>query len=585
MNPPTNLSTGLLGYLRNYRGRLVAGGILVVAAVAVALAIPFILRYVLDDLLEGTISGQKLLWYVLAYAVAHLASGGLALCMRRVMFGVGYGVETDLRRDMFARLTLQDPAFYAGERTGDLMTRMTSDLQSIRELVSLGLLHGWRTIVGITLAFVVMFAINVPITLMMLVWVPTVSIAFFLMLRVLRRRYDASQEQYSTLSSFVQESLGGIRTIKGFAIEPLRLKAFDGLNRDYMNLNLALSRIERLAFPLMGLCFAFGVAGVLLFGGRQVIQDRMSAGELVQFSQYLFFLRWPMLALGWTATLFQRGAASWARASKLLEAVPAIRDGDQTDSQLSSVAGAITFEGVSLHREGRALLEHIDLVVPEGATVGITGPTGSGKTLLASMIPRLIEPTLGTVRIGGRDVREYSLSALRAHVGMAPQEPFLFSDTLGHNIGFGLGMDEEERVVWAADVAQLRPDLEVLPSGLDTVLGERGVTLSGGQRQRTAISRAIAREVPILILDDIFSAIDTQTEALILEQLSKVVLERSCLLISHRVSTLRHADFIVVLEGGRITQQGSHDVLVNQAGYYQELDEMQRLEARLEESE
>jgi ATP-binding cassette subfamily B protein len=315
----------------------------------------------------------------------------------------------------------------------------------------------------------------------------------------------------------------------------------------------------------------------------------MSIGEWVQFQQYIIFLQWPMLALGWIINLFQRGAASWKRLHTILDARPLVRDHAQTDPSRQDVRGDIVFDGVKIEREGRALLDGINMVVPQGKTIGITGPTGAGKTLLVSLVARVIETSSGHVSIGGTDVRTYPLEVLRQHVGMAPQEPFLFSDTLARNIAFGVSSAEDieaeahdERIHWAADVAHLSSDVERFPAKFETMLGERGVTLSGGQRQRTAISRAVARNPAVLILDDVMSAVDTQTEARILAGLRPVLRGRTSILVSHRVTALRQADVIVVLESGRVTQQGTHQELVNQPGYYRELDEMQRLEARLE---
>jgi ATP-binding cassette subfamily B protein len=297
----------------------------------------------------------------------------------------------------------------------------------------------------------------------------------------------------------------------------------------------------------------------------------------------MMFLHWPMLALGWTTNLIQRGIASWKRIRSILDAVPTIRDGARTDPALEQARGPIEFRGVSLARGERTLLDRIDLTIPAGQCLGITGPTGSGKTLLASLIVRMMDPTDGAVLIGGRDVRDYPVDALRRRIGVAPQEPFLFSDTLANNIALGLAETREADVHHAAEIAHLRPDVEQFPKRFETILGERGVTLSGGQRQRAAIGRALARRPDILILDDVFSAVDTQTEARIMEKLLPTLRGRTSILISHRVSTLRCADRILVLDGGRITQDGRHEDLVGADGYYRELDELQRLEAQLED--
>lgn len=572
----------LIGYLAPHRRRIVAGAALVSSAVAVGVARPFILRFVIDDLTTGVMTLRRLVAYALLFVLAAVIAATMALFMRRVMLALGFRVEQEIRDDLFAHLTRLDVGFYRKQRIGDIMTRMSSDMQSVRECVGQGFLQGFRTLVGFVFAFSIMFAISVPLALVMLVLLPAISLVFFFFIRAVRARYERVQEHQSRVSAFAQENFSGIRLLKGFAIEDRQARLFAGLNEEWIRRNLALSRLERPVFPLMAFLFAVGVGLLLLVGGRLELQGRLTIGELVQFVQYLFYLQWPMLALGWTINLIQKGAASWGRVRMLFDTEPRIADGDCTDEKLTRPAGDIEFRDVSLRFDDTKVLDHIDLVIPRGATMGITGPTGCGKTLLASMIPRLIEPTLGEVRIGERDIREYPVRALRGAVGMAPQEPFLFSDTLARNIAYGLGDRHEENVQWAADVAQLSADVETFPRGFETVLGERGVTLSGGQRQRAAISRAIAREPSILVLDDVFSAIDTQTESKILEQLRTIVAGRTSVVISHRVSTLREADVIVVMESGRVTQRGTHDELVAQPGYYRDLVETQRLAARLE---
>ncbi len=579
------MSLSLKTYIRRHRWTALLGILLVFASVAITVSVPFITQVAVDTIRSGDFTIPQLLGYSGLYLLAAAVAGLAALFMRRVLLSLSHQIEFEIRRDVFDHLTQLDHEFYSRERTGDLMTKMTSDLSSVREFVGQGLLQGARTTLGFTMAFGVMFTINAQMAWVMLILLPCISLLFFALLSLIRARYEASQEQFSIISNFAQENFGGVRTVKGFGIEQRQEGLFGKLNEEYIDRKMSLSRVERPLWPMMTFLFSLGVVLLLLVGGRQVIDGHMTIGQFVQFTQYLFILQWPMLALGWTVNLFQRGRASWKRIQSITETRPSIRDDDRTDASAQPDGGGIRFEDVGLVMGDTRVLEGINLEIPDGATIGITGPTGSGKTLLAWLIPRIIEPRAGRVLVDGHDVRTVPLERLRRHIGVAPQEPFLFSDTLANNIALGLPETNEEKIVWAADIAQLSPDVDYFPGGYETVLGERGVTLSGGQRQRTAISRAIAKKPPILILDDVFSAIDTQTEANILQRLRPVLEKRTSILISHRVSTLRHADFIVVLENGHITQKGSHDELVRQPGYYRDLDEVQRLEARLETAE
>jgi ATP-binding cassette subfamily B multidrug efflux pump len=581
-DPQRESSPALLSYIRKYRRRLLLGSLLVLCSVLFSVCVPFILRFAIDDLSGGQMTLRRLGGYAGGYVLAAALGGLFSLWMRLVIFRAGYWIESEIRDVLFAHLTRLDRDFFRGERTGDLMTRMNADLAAVRELIGQGFLQGCRTGFGFVLAFTVMFLINARIAAWLLVLLPIISLVFFALLRHIRRRYEACQEQFSNISSFLQECFSGIRTIKGFGLENRQREGFDQLNQEYIRRNMSLSYIERPVWPLMAFLFAIGMLLLLLVGGRQVIHGHLTLGEFVQFVQYLAFLQWPMLALGWTTNLAQRGLTSWGRIQTVLRAQPRIRDGEWTNHRLDKVGGDVVFRNVTLRMDGRTLLDNVSLTLPAGRSVGITGPTGSGKSLLAALMVRLVEPTLGTVEIGGRDIREYPLAVLRRHIGMAPQEPFLFSDTLARNIALGLEENPPDRIAWAADVAQLSPDVELFPRGYETLLGERGITLSGGQRQRAAISRAIARQPELLILDDVFSAIDTQTESRILQRLRDVVSGRTTVLISHRVSTLRECDHLFVFERGRVTQSGTHPELIRQAGYYRELDEIQRLEARLE---
>lgn len=561
-----------------------AGFLSVLGAIVCGLSLPGLLRHGIDALsdparLDGVIVGK---WAAL-YLVVGVLTTGFAIAMRRLLLGLSHWVEADIRRDIFTHLTRLDADYYQRERTGDLMTKMGSDLGAVREFIGQGLLQGSRIVVGFPLAFYIMATIDVRLTLALALLIPVISVVFFFVMKQIRKHYDRVQDQFSTITAFAQETFSGFRTVKGFGIEDRQRERFAELNREYIRRNLTLARIEEPLWPFMMLMFAVAQILLLWIGGREIIRGGMTLGQFVQFQQCMMFLHWPMIALGWTTNLVQRGVASWKRIRTILEAEPGIRDGDATDPRLTAANGPIEFRGVTLRRDGRALLDDLRLVIPEGQCLAITGPTGSGKTLLAGLIVRMMDPTEGCVLIGGRDVRAYPLDRLRREIGVAPQEPFLFSDTLANNLAFGLSETREADVLRAADIAHLRGEVERFPQRFDTLLGERGITLSGGQRQRTAIGRALTRRPRILILDDVFSAVDTQTEARILEKLLPELRGRTTILISHRVSTLRHADRILVLDRGRVVQDGTHAELCRQPGYYRELDEVQRLEARLEE--
>lgn len=576
----------LSSYLARYRMHAAAGALCVLAYLGGSLYAPAILARIIDGLKDRSAGEADILRLIALFFVVATATSLVAIGMRRLLLGLANRVEYDIRRDAFARLTELDQAYFQRERTGDLMTRMSSDLAAVRELVGQGMLQGTRIVVGFPLAFGVMFVANVHMTLLVLSLLPVVSILFFFFIRRIRVLYERSQEQFSEITNFAQESFGGIRTIKGFGIEERQRGRFSELNEDFIGRNMALTRTEAPLWPFMMLMYVVGAALLLLVGGRLVVNGEVSLGGYVKFQQYLIFLQWPMLSLGWTANILQRGRMSWKRLCTILGGEAAVRD--PAAPVAPGAESFIAFRDVSLIRDGRRLLDRVSLSIPAGQFVAITGPTGAGKTLLVSLLPRLLDPDEGEVRLGGRDVRTLSLAALRGLIGMAPQEPFLFSDTLAANLSMGLDAAEDpmtqhgERVAWAARVAGLSDDVERFPEQYRTLLGERGVTLSGGQRQRTAIGRALARKPSIVILDDVLSAVDTQTEARILERLRPELAGRTTLLISHRVSTLRHADRIVVIEDGRIAQDGSHAELAAQPGYYRELDEVQRLEARLE---
>ena len=587
----SGIQPSLLRYLRPYRWRALLGFACVAGYIGTSLWTPSLIGKAIDALQEGQSAAGQFLPLMALFLAASVFAFSISLGMRRLMLGLANRVEHDIRRDIFGHLTGLDQAFFQRERTGDLMTKMTSDLSAVREMVGQGLLQGARISIGFPLAFAIMFATNVQLACVVACLLPLVSLLFFFLIKWIHKFYDACQEQFSTISNFAQETFSGIRTIKGFALEPRQREEFRKHNETYIQRNMTLTRIEEPVWPFMMFLYWLAAVLLLLVAGHQIIAGTLKLSVFVKFQFYLLFLQWPMLALGWTANLFQRGRTSWARIRTILEAEPAIRDSAIASpvERGSSIHGAIQFANVSLRLTDRTVLNQINLVIPEGQCLGITGPTGSGKTLLISLLVRLLDPSEGAVLIGGRDVRILPLADLRRAVGLAPQEPFLFSDTLANNLALGLDpvddalITHEDRITRAATIARLSEEVARFPDHYRTLLGERGVTLSGGQRQRTAIGRALAREPQLLILDDVFSAVDTQTESKILEQLLPVLRGRTSILISHRVSTLRHANRILVLEAGRIAQDGSHADLVAQPGYYHDLDEVQRLESKLEE--
>ena len=584
----SDVKPSLRRYVLAYRGRGLLGIGCVLCYLVGSLAWPKLQQLVIDGLTNQTLSSARLVQLCAAVLVVGVLTGVVSIFMRRLLIGLGYRVEYEIRRDVFAHLSRLDLAFFQRERTGDIMTKMASDLGAVREMIGQGWLQGARIGAGFPLAFAVMIHSDPKLTGVVALMLPFVSLLFFISIRLIHTAYDRAQDQFSAIANFSQETFAGFRTIKGFGVEARQRERFKTLNDEYIKRSLRLSRIEEPLWPFMMFLYMAGQVALLLIGGRQVIRGQITLGAYWQFQLYFAFLQWPMLSLGFTTNLFQRGLTSWKRLRTILDAQPAVRDTEKTDAAISAVRGEINFRDVTFRAGERMLLENVNLKIPKGQRLAITGPTGGGKTLLVSLIVRMMDATEGRVEIGGHDVREFPLDVLRRQIGVAPQEPFLFSDTLASNIAFGLEPVEdalkthEEKILWAADIANLRRDVESFPLKFSTMLGERGVTLSGGQRQRTAISRALARQPNILILDDVFSAVDTQTEAKILDGLLPVLRGRTSIIISHRVSTLRHADRIIVIENGKISQDGTHAELTAQPGYYHELDEIQRLEAQLE---
>ena len=604
-------------YLKMHQRQYIVGIVAVMIANAVVLLPAYFIRLTIDGLTRALDNDPTTLgitvtqagWYATGMVLASLVSGGFMLLMRRMIVIASRQTEYEIRRDIFAHLQTLDKNYYDRARTGDLMNRLTGDLGAVREMLGFGAWQIVNIISGFITAFAVMFSLSWQLTLIVVAVIPVIVGLLAYMARLINARHKAAQEQNSLIAAKAQENFSGARVVKGYAIEDREIEDYRAMNLELLRRNIDLIRVDGplRSFSNLLLGIAFGL--ILLMAGRLILRPdaTFTVGMLTQFLLYIERLAWPMLMVGWITGVTQRGLASWLRLKEMLDATPLVHDEPgRTDPRLRPQRGDLSFEHVSLSYGKTEVLHDINLELPAGTFLGVTGPTGSGKTVLGQLITRSMDPTSGVIRLDGHDLRTYSLEELRSAIAVVPQEPFLFSDTIANNIGFGLDNAElptvptrvsvvglpkmpvipphpdPERVREAARLAGLADDVEQFPDGYDTMLGERGVTLSGGQRQRTAIARAIVREPKILILDDSLSAVDTETERRIIDGLRQVARGRTVILIAHRISTLRHADQIVVLEEGRITERGTHDDLIELGGHYAELERLQRLASDLD---
>lgn len=572
-----------------YRRGFALGLACTTLATVASLATPWVLKHAIDDLAQG-VTGAKLRTYASLILVLALVGGVFRFLMRRIIVGVSRHLEYDLRNDFFARLQTLSPANFNASRTGDLMSRATNDLNAVRMMAGPAVMYSASTIIVFGVAIVLMLGLDARLTMIALVPLPFVSIAVRVFGAAIHRRFEAIQAQLSTLSAVVQEALAGVRVVRAYRQEDAELERFASANTEYVRRNLVLIRLQAAFYPSLSLFLGLGALLVLWLGSREVMQRRLTLGEFVAFNAYLGMLTWPMIAFGWVTNMLQRGAASWKRMLEVMDTVPLVADspGMASGSPPPPILGAIEIRGLTFAYDGRPVLRDVSLAVAAGETLAIVGPTGSGKSTLISLLPRLHEPPRGTVFVDGTDVRDIPLPALRAAIGFVAQEPFLFSETLGANIAFGVrtatGADASEgpAVAAAAGIARLDTDVQGFSHGYDTLVGERGITLSGGQKQRTALARALATDPRILVLDDALSAVDTYTEEEILSRLRGVMRQRTSIIVSHRVSTVREADQIVVLDAGRIVERGRHEDLIALGGAYAELHRKQLLEEELD---
>jgi ATP-binding cassette subfamily B protein len=576
----------LLPYYRPYLRGLAAGMALVVISNVFTILGPFILKLAIDGLTEE-LTRERIIRYALLLVGAALVAGAARYGMREFLNGISRRIETDLRNDLFAHLLRLPPQFYDRWRTGDLMSRATNDVQAVRQVAGPSIMYLVNTVTIGSLALGLMIWISPRLTAIAMIPMVLMPPLVIWIGKKINVRFERIQEQFSEISNFAQENLAGIRIVKAYGREADRSEGFAALNAEYRRRNMDLARIWGAFFPVLTFMGGLGSVLVLWVGGQEVISGAITVGDYVAFGFYLVLLMWPMIAVGWVTNQIQRGAASMGRINSLLAEPHVIRDAEDPVS-LPAVRGAIEFRDVSFRYPGteRWVLKNVSFRIEPGQTVAIVGGTASGKSTLVKLIPRLYDVGAGSVEVDGVDVRQMRLEDLRDAVGMVPQEPFLFSMPLRRNLTMVTGGDADPpRLDRAIDIAQLRATLDVLPDGLDTSLGERGINLSGGQKQRATIARALYRDTPILVLDDSLSAVDTVTEEAILAGLREFMADRTSIVVSHRVTAVAAADAILVLEDGELVETGTHAELLARGGVYARLLERQLLEDEIEREE
>ncbi len=595
----------LFPFLRPYAPRYLRGFACLLGEVAFWVAVPQIIRYAIDDIRQALTTDTVIFYSSLLLGVA-LCKGFFLFWTRMILIGISRDVEYDLRNALYRHLTRLSQSYFQRTRTGDIMSRGINDLNAVRMMLGPGIMYSARTVVLLSAAVIIMLQISVKLTLWCFALVPVIALVVSYFGRRIHERFETIQAMMSTLNTKVQESLAGIRVIRAYAQEDADLKQFEELNAEYVARNRKLIRIWGMFYPSLEVLMGLVAVTVLWAGGREVASGNISIGDFVAFTVYMGQLSWPMIALGWVVNLYQRGTASLNRLNEILSEPPEIADrpelvrrdpvsvaprvlaasSDGTDNQpahIEEIRGAeIKFRDLTFSYNGRPVLRDINLLIPAGSTLAIVGPTGSGKSTLAALIPRVYEAPPETVFVAGKDIRDHRVADLRRMIGFVPQETFLFSETIWENIAFGIEKASDEAVRYASDISGLLTDVEDFPHRFDTLVGERGVTLSGGQKQRTAIARAILRNPRILVLDDALSSVDTYTEEVILTRLRSVLRGRTAILISHRISTVREADQIVVLSEGRIVERGTHEELIERGSYYPDLYQKQLLEEELE---
>ena len=586
-------ASALFPYLVRYRHRFALGSVFLVLSTAITLLSPWVIKHAIDhlaarlgpDSVLAAAAGPSLAAYAAALVALALAGGACRFLMRRIIIGASREIELDLRNDLLRHLQRLPPAWFQANRTGDLMSRATNDLSAVRMLAGPAIMYTASTSITFVVALVLMLSLSPALTLLALLPLPVVSVVVQRFGSAIYLRSERIQAQLAHMSAVVQEALAGVRVVRAYRREGVEIERFREANEEYVARSRAMIRLQGAFHPTLAFFLGLSALVVLWIGSRHVIDGRLSMGEFVAFNVYVAMLSWPMIAFGWVTNMLQRGLAAWQRMLDVLQVEPAIRDPEMPVTP-ERIRGAVEFRDLTFAYDGRAVLSGVSARVEPGQVLALVGPTGSGKSTLVDLLPRLFDPLPATVFIDGIDVRDLSLETLRGAIGYVPQESLLFSETVAGNVAFGARAADGVRgaVADAVGLARLDTDVAGFPRGLDTEVGERGITLSGGQKQRAALARAILTDPRILILDDALSAVDTHTEEAILGRLREVMRQRTTILVAHRISTVRDADLILVLDDGRVVERGTHDDLVALDGLYAGLHRRQLLEEALEET-
>ncbi len=574
----------LLPYLKRYRWGFVAGVFCIFLSNGAWVLLPQVIRHAVDDLHTG-VTSAKLLHFALQMLEVAAVRGVFLFLTRWIVIGISRDIEFDLRNDLFAHLETLSYSYYQRMRTGDIMARVTNDLNAVRMLLGPAIMYSANTFVFTAAALSFMWRISPKLTFYAFLPLPVVSIVIQYFGRRIHERFERIQAMFSDISARAQENFSGARVIRAYVQEEAEIESFESANQEYIARSLKLVRLMGMLWPTLELMLGLAIVIVLWIGGGEVLAGRMEIGGFAAFNIYMMQLTFPVIALGWVISIFQRGTASLIRLNEILQEQPLVKDEPKTnaDARGRQVEGEIEFRGLNFAYDGQPVLYDLNLRIPAGSSMAIVGPTGSGKTTLVNLIPRIYDAAPGMVLIDGRPIRDFSLASLRANIGFVPQETFLFSDRIRENIALGVESAADQQIHEAAEAANIASDIESFPEKYQTMVGERGITLSGGQKQRTAIARALIRNPRILILDDALSSVDTHTEDKILNHLREVMQGRTTIFISHRVSTVRNADRIAVLHDGRIVESGTHDELLALNGYYSDLYNKQLLEEELAE--